>query len=147
MSIVAKKVSHYIKEKGWSIPTLSKKSGLSQSAIKKIIYATSKNQRMETLEKLAAAFGCGISDLVTDNNHQTASSQEKTKDKWNAELFKYCIDLIESRLQKRNINCDKQKAILIIENLYSLLIKKESDKIKGLADPDLIDWIINNSIS
>ncbi len=146
MSILAKKVSHYIKEKGWSIPTVSQKSGLSQSAIKKIIYGTAENQRMKTLEKLAEAFCCSVSDLITDN-HQAALKQEKTKDKWNAELFKHCIDLIEARLKKRNINCDKQKVIFMIENLYSLLVKKESDKIQNLADNDLIDWIINNSIS
>ena len=138
MVSVKEKVSQCMREKGWSIVTTAERSGVPAATIKSIIYGKSTSQRVVTLEKLAKVFECSISDLV----EETDGTESRRVDK---ELFKECLDAVELFLRQKNLEIHKEKLMMVIENLSSLLIKKKN---KGLAysiDDETIEWIIDNT--
>lgn len=138
MISVKEKVSQHMREKGWSIVTTAERSGVPAATIKSIIYGKSNNQKVTTLEKLAKVFECSISDLV----EEAEGVESRRVDK---ELFKECLDAVELFLSQKNLEIRKEKLMMVIENLSSLLIKKKN---KGLAysiDDETIEWIIDNT--
>lgn len=138
MVSVKEKVSQRMREKGWSIVTTAERSGVPAATIKSIIYGKSSNQKVTTLEKLAKVFECSISDLV----EEAEVVENRRVDK---ELFKECLDAVELFLSQKNLEIRKEKLMMVIENLSSLLIKKKN---KGLAysiDDETIEWIIDNT--
>ena len=127
-----------MRERGWSIVTTAERSGVPAATIKSIIYGKSTSQRIVTLEKLAKVFECSISDL-------TEESDEIKNRRFDKELFKECLDAVELFLRQKNLEIHKEKLMMVIENLSSLLIKKKN---KGLAysiDDETIEWIIDNT--
>lgn len=137
MHITQKKVKGYLEKKGWSIVTASEKSGLPIPTIKSIIYGKSANQRITTLEKLAKAFDCNVSDLIDDND-------DIGNEKIDLELFKECFDAVESYLVKNNLEFSKDKTMKIIDSLFSLAFRKKRKKSPYSTDNETIEWIIDN---
>lgn len=138
-SITQKKVSNYIKEKGWSIPTISEKSGIPEATIKSIIYGKAKNQRISTLEKLAKVFGCSVNDLINED-------LKNTDEKLDVALFKECLDATDSFLKKTGQTLGKEKMMKTVESLCSLISKKKQKKTPYSIDDATIEWIIDNII-
>ena len=127
-----------MRERGWSIVTTAERSGVPAATIKSIIYGKSTSQRIVTLEKLAKVFECSISNL-------TEESDGIKNRRFDKELFKECLDAVELFLRQKNLEIHKEKLMMVIENLSSLLIKKKN---KGLAysiDDETIEWIIDNT--
>ena len=139
MYITQKKVKTYIKEKGWSIITAAEKSGLPAATIKSIIYGKSPNQKISTLEKLAKAFDCQVSDLITDDEVKQSSNEQIDR-----VLFKECLSAVELYLAQNNLNYSKQKIMKIIDSLFSLFIRKKKDNNPYVIDNATIAWIIDN---
>jgi transcriptional regulator with XRE-family HTH domain len=137
MNITQKKVKDYLEKKGWSIVTAAEKSGLPLPTIKSIIYGKSANQRITTLEKLAKAFDCNVGDLIGDN-------EDANSEKLDLELFKECLDTVESYLTRNNLEFSKDKTMKIIDSLFSLAFRKKKKNISYKADDETIDWIIDN---
>jgi DNA-binding Xre family transcriptional regulator len=140
MSITQKKVKDYLGEKGWSIVTASEKSGLPVTTIKSIIYGKSAGQRVSTLEKLAKAFDCSVNDLITDLDDGNQSNNEQL----DTVLFKECIDAVELYLQHKPLSYSKQKIVVAVDSLFSLLIKKKRRNLPYSIDNDTIEWIFEN---
>jgi len=138
MVSVKEKVSQCMREKGWSIVTTAERSGVPAATIKSIIYGKSNNQKVTTLEKLAKVFECSINDLLEE-----ADGVENRK--VDAELFKECLDAVELFLRKKNLEIRKEKLMMVIENLSSLLIKKKNKGLVYSIDDETIEWIIDNT--
>lgn len=138
MVSVKEKVSQCMRAKGWSIVTTAERSGVPAATIKSIIYGKSNNQKVTTLEKLAKVFECSINDLVEE-----ADGVENRK--VDAELFKECLDAVELFLRKKNLEIRKEKLMMVIENLSSLLIKKKNKGLVYSIDDETIEWIIDNT--
>jgi len=138
MHITQKKVKNYLEKKGWSIVTASEKSGLPIPTIKSIIYGKSVNQKITTLEKLAKAFDCNVSDLIEDDNDDIGS------EKIDLGLFKECFDAVESYLVKNKLEFSKDKTMKIIDSLFSLAFRKKRKKSPYSTDDTTIEWIIDN---
>jgi transcriptional regulator with XRE-family HTH domain len=139
MNITQKKVKSYLEKKGWSIVTASGKSGLPIPTIKSIIYGKSTNQRITTLEKLAKAFDCNVSDLIDDNDNIA-------NEKVDLELFKECLDAVELNLAKNKLEFSKNNIMKIIDSLFSLSFRKKSKKLPYSIDDETIEWIIDNVV-
>jgi len=137
MNITQKKVKDYLEKKGWSIVTASEKSGIPLPTIKSIIYGKSVNQRIATLEKLAKAFDCSVGDLIDDNG-------DIGNEKVDLELFKECLDAVETYLLKNSLEFSKDKTMKIIDSLFSLAFRKKKKNVPHLADDETIEWIIDN---
>ncbi len=142
MSSVGPKVSHHMKEKGWSIVTTASRSGVPVATIKSIIYGKTVAQRISTLEKLAKAFGCTINDLVTEDEDNI---ERKPKRNFDAELFGECLEAVEEYLQQKNLNISKEKTLAITESLSSLLARKKAKKLSYSIDYDTIEWLLDNT--
>jgi len=144
MASAREKILQHIKTKGWSMITTAERAGIPHPTIKSIIYGKSNNQRIATLEKLAKVFGCSISDLVGDVVYSN-DDKINPESKIDPELFKECLDAVEMFLKKKNLEIQKEKLMIALENLFSLFIKKKN---KGLAysiDDETIEWIIDNT--
>ena len=137
MSIVQKKVKEYIKDKGWSIVTTAQKSGIPLATVKSIIYGKSTNQKISTLEKLADAFDCNVSDLTGETSN--AKNQEIDFD-----LFKECMYRLEEYVSSKHLMLSEEKKMRTVDNLFSLYIKKKQHNNQYTIDDDTIDWMINN---
>lgn len=137
MSIVQKKVKEYIKDKGWSIVTTAQKSGIPLATVKSIIYGKSTNQKISTLEKLADAFDCNVSDLTGETSN--AKNQEIDFD-----LFKECMYRLEEYVSSNHLMLSEEKKMRTVDNLFSLYIKKKQHNNQYTIDDDTIDWMINN---
>lgn len=140
MSSVREKVLHHMKEKGWSIPTTAERSGVPVTTIKSILYGKSSTQRISTLEKLAKVFECSIDDLVAEED-KNKSLEKQRLDK---ELFQKCLDAVESYMEEKSIRYDKDKMMKIIDSLFSLSLKKRSQKSSYEIDNATIEWIADN---
>jgi len=138
MVSVKEKVSQRMREKGWSIVTTAERSGVPAATIKSIIYGKSNNQKVTTLEKLAKVFECSISDLV----EEAEGVENRRVDK---ELFKECLDAVELFLSQKNLEIRKEKLMMVVENLSSLLIKKKNKGLTYSIDDETIEWIIDNT--
>jgi transcriptional regulator with XRE-family HTH domain len=137
---IKEKVSLYMKEKGWSIPTTSERSGVPATTIKSIIYGNSSTHRISTLEKLAKVFDCTIDDLIVEESKNKPLSN-KSLDK---ELFQQCIDAVESFIENNKLKYDKEKVAKIIDGLFSLLHKKKNQNFSYEIDNATIEWIADN---
>ncbi len=138
MVSVKEKVAQHMREKGWSIVTTAERSGVPAATIKSIIYGKSNNQKVTTLEKLAKVFECSISDLV----EEAEGVENRRVDK---ELFKECLDAVELFLSQKNLEIRKEKLMMVVENLSSLLIKKKNKGLTYSIDDETIEWIIDNT--
>jgi DNA-binding Xre family transcriptional regulator len=138
MSSVKEKVSNHMKEKGWSIVTTSERSGVPAATIKSIIYGKSTAQKTSTLEKLAKVFECTVADLLAEEN------EKESKKKHDTELFKKCLDAVESFSRKKGLKLSKEKIMKVVESLSSLLLKKKNKNLPYSIDDVTIEWIVDN---
>lgn len=139
MSGVREKISHHMREKGWSVVTTSERSGVPVATIKSIIYGKKPaTQRITTLEKLAKVFDCTVNDLITEENVAEVK-------KLDVELFKECLDAVELYLKHKDLDLHKEKLMRVIESLSSLLLKKKIKNLPYAIDDDTIEWIIDNT--
>ncbi len=64
MHVLAPLINDEIKQRGWSLRTLAKAAGVTQSAISDIINIPERIPRLDTLSGLAHALGLPLSQLV-----------------------------------------------------------------------------------
>lgn len=64
MVVHAEKLASLMKKRGWNQVTISKKSGVSQQQISNILSGRRYKIRMETVEKLARAFGMTVDQYM-----------------------------------------------------------------------------------
>jgi transcriptional regulator with XRE-family HTH domain len=136
---VKENVVHHMKKRGWSIATTSERSTIPVATLKNIVYGKNTDQRLTTLEKLANVFECSISDLIGETENI------KEKRKVDQDLFRECLDSVESFLKNNNIRINKEKLTQVVDKIYSLVEKKKTKGLKYVIDDDTIEWILDNS--
>ena len=57
----------YMKDKGYNTTKLAEVSGLSVSAVNKIVYGVTTNPTIDNLQAIAKALGCTLDDLINDD--------------------------------------------------------------------------------
>ncbi|MCM8782451.1 MAG: helix-turn-helix domain-containing protein [Candidatus Omnitrophica bacterium] len=62
--MLAENIKKYRKKKGWSQEQLAKESGITYSTLIKIESGVNKNPTIQTLTKLASAFGVSVDNLI-----------------------------------------------------------------------------------
>jgi len=124
-------------ERGWSIPETARRAGLPLPTVKNILYGDNSTHRTNTLEKLAKAFGCTIDNLVIDD-------LAIKEDKLDTDLFKECLDTVESYCSEKKLACEKGKMLKVVESLVSLYSKKKAKNEPYKIDDDTIEWIMGN---
>lgn len=139
MSSVKEKVVQYMHDRGWSIVETAKRAGLPLVTIKSIVYGKSSGHKTNTLDKLAKAFDCTIDNLVSDDVGEEGNNEILDKDLW-----KECLDAVDSYCVRKNVKCEKNKMMKVVESLVSLYGKKKAKKVSYIIDDDTIEWIIGN---
>lgn len=143
MSLVAKRMRGLMKNKGWTMNYTAKMADLPLATIRSIIYGQSKNQKQETLTKLANAFQCSIDDLTGNvhiNNDNLAHDNV-----YNTELVFNCIESVENYLEKKDLNLERSQIINVVDKLVSLCITKAKNNKPFEIDNATIEWLINNN--
>jgi DNA-binding Xre family transcriptional regulator len=135
---VKENIIYQIKQKGWSIVTTSQRSGIPEVTIKSIIYGKNNNQKLITLEKFAKAFGCSVSDLISDKPNQ--EDENNNAKNFDQKLFNKASKNVEKYLSVKDLNFDKSKTLKIIDAVYSLMKKKKNEEV----DDSMIEWIIES---
>lgn len=67
--MLAKNIKKYREKKGWTQQKLAEKSGLSYNAITKLEQGIAKQPTIQTVSKLADAFGISIDVLIGRKGH------------------------------------------------------------------------------
>ena len=142
MTAVAQKIRGLMKDKGWSMNYTAKMANLPATTVKSIIYGLSKNQKRETLSKLANAFQCSVDDLT--GNAQINNDNLASTNSGNTEIIFDCIHKVEDYLEKQHIDLEKKEVINIVERISSLAAAKEKNNQKLEIDDTLIEWVIKN---
>lgn len=142
MSLVAKRMRGLMKNKGWTMNYTAKMADLPLATIRSIIYGQSKNQKQDTLFKLAKAFQCSIDDLtgnININNDNLAHDSV-----YNTELVFNCLEAVENFQEKKNIKLERSKIIHVVDQMVSLCITKARNGQQIELDDAIIEWLINN---
>lgn len=106
--------------------------------IKSIVYGKEgSGHRTSTLEKLAKAFNCSVSSLVSEDNDEKDQQVD-------TDLFKQCLDAVASYCERKEIVCERNKMMRVVENVVSLYSKKKAKNISYVIDDDTIEWLMGN---
>ncbi len=122
-----------------------RKNGLTPGTINNIINGTSSNPTAETLNTLANAFECSIDDLLNRNTNQTSSNNNSAALKssvWKSDLYIEISKELAKEIEKGQIKINADKALKIIQEVYSYLIKKN----KTSVDESLIGWVLDKTL-
>lgn len=128
-----------------NVRLFERKSGLTPGTINNIINGTSSNPTAETLNTLANAFGCSIDDLLDRNTNQASNNNNSVALKssvWKSELYIEISKELAKEIEKGQIKINADKALLIIQEVYSYLIKKN----KTSVDESLIGWVLDKTL-
>ncbi len=124
-----------IKDRDWSIPRAAKESGLPLPTLKQIIYGKGR-ANVTTLEKLSTALECGIGELIAESSTKNPSND--------VEILKKCLLALDNYTQKHNISLSKEDSMSVMDSLYSLTLKKQTNGKSYGIDEETIGWIIDN---
>lgn len=128
-----------------NVRLFERKNGLTPGTINNIINGTSSNPTAETLNTLANAFGCSIDDLLDRNTNQASNNNNLTALKnsvWKSDLYIEISKELAKEIEKGQIKINTDKALLIIQEVYSYLIKKN----KTSVDESLIGWVLDKTL-
>lgn len=142
-----------LNERGLSVHALEKQAGLKPSAVHNILYGRSKNPTAHTLQAIAHALDCSISDLINEENREKfLPLKHKSNDElqpnitykdsafrneWNIDLYFECSEAVTQLLKKFRIPLPKDKFLDYVEEVY-LYSKGGSNKV----DIYFAEWLI-----
>lgn len=150
MQAISKQIRTKLSETGLSVHALEKKAGLRPSAVQNIIYGRSKNPSVETIQAIARAFDCSISELLEDQEASNLSHEEIVAPEkptinqhylWNFDLYINTLKKMNDILKKKNINLPKEKTMEIAEEIYNYSLKGNKDNV----DYHFAEWLIEKS--
>lgn len=85
-----------MKEAGFNMNSLSRKSGVEVTAIKHIIYGQTASPKIDTVAKLAVALKCSIDELY-GNNQQFVQTMIPINNKL---IWKHCIKIVDDLIDQ-----------------------------------------------
>jgi len=147
MNAIQQQIKMRMAEKRLSTNELEKQAGLKSSAVGNIIYGRSKNPGIETIQNIARALNCSVSELIeeelsSDANLRNNPVTEIENFPWNSSLYLDCLNVVSNLLKNTNRSIDKNVILNYIEEAYKYSISSE----KGKADPHFAKWLIKNNM-
>ena len=122
MSLLKKRITAYLSEKGLNIAQLSSKIGTPYSVLFNIADGKVEEPSIKTLIKLADEFNCTIDELLGRNISQFALSSTKYNHKLFKSVLNYCAYFINDKLIEDLSNEDdinENQILFIINEIYT----------------------------
>lgn len=143
MTNVGLKLKTMMKERKLSAPKLAERSGVPLGSIKSIINGVSKSPRAVTLEALARAFDCNITDFLS--NGPASLNQEELSDKAKDGLIKECLKIVEEIAENEGISFvdNDERKLTCAKKAYNYAIEKFEEGERPLQ-PDRVYtmWVV-----
>ncbi len=150
MNQIAHKLKSKMKDNKLTMQALADKSGVPFSSIKSIIQGRSKSPRGNTLQALAEAFDCDISDFTNSETSAEPSVEIievlPTVDK--ISLFKEAINVFDAVAKENNVSFKENHHLRdkCINQLFDFAIEKlETHNSLPTIDRSFAQWLISNS--
>ncbi len=146
-SFLQKRIKNYLDATGLSIAALERKAGLKINVARNILQGQSKRPTAETLQAIANVMECTVQDLLGVKKERFTSDPLKTIDDSipveNPDLLGSSLQCILKITKNNEYTLTLQQMLLILGEVYTYSVKKESPKI----DMDFVEWFIKRTIN
>lgn len=152
MASISKRIKAYMNAHRWSAPQLAEYSGVPLPSIKSILYGHSTNPRASTLQALADAFSCPVTELLkeVDTGYVVIKPPvyESRPVLGNEELVKAAIRMIDHAAIKLGIDLSDQEDLktTCVEKLVAFAMEcaKEYGQ-EARIDPVFARWLLQSN--
>ena len=124
-----------LKDKGWSVLELSRRSNVPPTTIYGIIKNKSRGN-YKTLSRIAAVFSCNVEDFYSIN-----PAQEKNFD---YEITQYCFLSLNKYLMEKNTIISQRSEMKIVDNLVQYCCEKKDNDLNFELDNPIIELLFIN---
>lgn len=125
-----------LKDKGWSVLELARRSNVPPTTIYGIIKNKSQGN-YKTLSKIAFVLSCDVEDFF--------SSKSCNDRVFDYEITQYCFMSLNKYLMEKNIVISQKSAIKIVDNLLEYCCEKKDQDLDFELDNHIIDLLFINS--
>jgi len=126
-------LKNVVKEKknksGLTVSDISKKSGLKEHYVSKLLYDNIDKPSSETLEKLAKAFGCDSNEFV---------SEDKIDD---VKLFREASRVFDLESKNRGLLLNDERTRKTILNIYNYAYLRKTNRKSPYIDEPFLSWL------
>lgn len=129
---LSKEFNKKIKESGLSISQISKKSGVTEGYISSLVYNKVTHPDMDKVDKIANSIGYQSSEFMF-------TGKEIIED-----LMLECKDVIESTIQKHNLNLSDHEIEEAVKNAYDYAIQRKQERKRPPIDDVFLRFFISN---
>lgn len=136
-NFLKKDLAQAIKKRQLTVASFERLAGLKKNIVQNILRGTSKNPSVKTLQAIANALNCKLSDLVEDKPHCDNSidiSSLKSKD-----LFIETTIFVTNYVSKNDSHIELNEFVETIFSIFNFCENKNNSKL----DMNFAEWIVN----
>ena len=133
------KINEKLSESKRNVSAAERLAGLPENTIRNILDGVSKNPKIETLQAISRFLGCSLDELV--GNITKPAVKAKPDLPIDYELFASVFELVNTYLNKNNIQVTLDQIIFLLEQSYDFCYTKRSKQI----DREFVEWLIDTN--
>ncbi len=142
-SVVKEKITEYMKAENLSIAELERRAGLSIHSVRNILKGRIKKPSAQSLQAIAQALNCSLSDLIKADNITFLQKKEKISPPIDyPDLMLECTKIVLGLIVASSSQSSVDEYLDIVRKVYAYSSKEEPRK----ADLKFAEWLIETQL-
>lgn len=145
-SFLQRKLRNYLESTGLSVPALERKAGLKMNVARNILRGQSKKPTADTLQALANAMECEVSDLLGIKKESFTSEMKPADDGSplmdRPQILQESLQSILKVINETESQVTLKQALQMLEEVYIYSVEIDSPQI----DEHFVKWFVKRTV-